>query len=113
MIGKEIWKDIKGYEGLYQVSTLGRVRSLNYRRKKKIALLVPRKKWNGYMEVYLFKDGWKKHYQIHRLVAEAFIVNSLNYPQINHKNEIKFDNRIGNLEWCSNEYNAKYKREDI
>lgn len=100
----EIWKDIDGYNGLYQISSLGRVRN------KKGRLISPRKKWNGYIEVQLYKASKKKHYQIHRLVAEAFIPNPNNLPQINHKNEIKFDNRLENLEWCDNSYNVNYSK---
>ena len=74
-------------------------------------ILSPRLKWNGYLEVQLTKNKQKKHYQIHRLVAEAFIPNYSNLPQVNHKNEIKFDNRVKNLEWCDNLYNKRYSSE--
>jgi carboxypeptidase C (cathepsin A) len=80
---EEIWKDIEGYEGLYQVSKMGRV------------------------QLYKNNKGYK-HFQIHRLVAMAFIPNPDNLPQINHKDENKANNRVDNLEWCTRKYNHNY-----
>lgn len=104
----EEWRDIKGYEGKYQVSNEGRVRSLDrigirgYNYKGKILKSRPNKR--GYMWVVL--EG--KNYSVHRLVAETFISNPNNYPIINHKDENTSNNCIDNLEWCTNEYNINY-----
>lgn len=101
----EEWKDITGYEGLYQVSNLGRVKSIGY---GKIKLLNPGTVGNGYLMVILYKDGKHKTFLVHRLVALAFIPNTENLPQVNHKNEDKTDNRACNLEWCDAKYNNTY-----
>lgn len=103
----EIWKDILGYEGLYQVSNLGNVRSLNYRRSGKTKLLKQGTD-NGYKRVELSKNGKKKKYWVHRLVAISFISNPNNYKEVNHKDEDKSNNNVNNLEWCTREYNNNY-----
>lgn len=103
---EEIWKDIKGYEGLYQVSNLGNVRSLNYNRENKIKLLTPCIK-RGYKSICLRKNS-KKFFLLHRLVAQAFIPNPNNLPQVNHKDENKQNNCVDNLEWCTSEYNINF-----
>ena len=97
----EEWRDIKGYEGLYQVSNLGRVRS-----ERKILKGTPDK--DGYLRVALCKNGTRKYFGIHRLVATAFIYNTNNYPCVNHKDENKTNNRAKNLEWCTIAYNNCY-----
>lgn len=104
----EIWKDITGYEGLYQVSNLGRVKSTQYFHGTNERILKPISTHNGYFRVHLRKDGKLKTFKIHRLVAEAFIPNPDNLPQINHKDEDKTNNRVDNLEWCSARYNCNY-----
>ena len=96
---KEIWKDIEGYEGLYQVSNLGKVKS-----KRKI--LSPAK--GEYLKVNLNKNGKQNTCYIHRLVALTFIPNQNNYTHINHKDENKYNNNVNNLEWCTNKYNINY-----
>lgn len=100
----EVWKDIVGYEGLYQVSNLGNVRSLNYRGTGLIRNLAPKENNCGRLWVLLCG----KAYLIHRLVAAAFIPNENGYPEINHKDENPKNNTVGNLEWCTGEYNKKY-----
>lgn len=112
---KEIWEDIKGYEGLYQVSNLGRVKSLDrYVRSKNNSIALKKGKLlkthtdkDGYLSICLYRTKCKK-FQVHRLVAEAFIPNPYNLPQINHKNELKDDNRADNLEYCDCCYNINY-----
>ena len=95
-------KDIKGYEGLYAVTSCGKVWS--YRRKK---FLTPAN-LNGYLRVCLYKDRQEKWCMIHRLVADAYIPNPENLPQINHKDENKANNCLQNLEWCDSKYNINY-----
>lgn len=113
---EEIWKDIKDFEG-HQVSNFGRVRSLNYNRTGKTKVLSPGETKGGYLRVHLCKNGKGKTFQVHRLVAEAFIPNPLNLPQVNHKDEDKTNNfcgtpendfNDGNLEWCDCKYNNNY-----
>ena len=108
---EEIWKDIKGYEGLYQVSSQGRVRSLarvdcgGRILKGKIMSNVRSGLYRG---INLRKNGKMVRYYIHRLVAETFLPNNSNLPQVNHKNEDKTDNRLVNLEWCDRKYNINF-----
>lgn len=104
----EIWKDIKGYEGLYQVSNKGRVKSLNYRRIGKEGILKGRPDKDGYLRIGLYKNKKQKPFYIHRLVAIAFLPNPNNLPQVNHKDENKENNHVENLEWCTSEYNNNY-----
>ena len=105
---KELWKDIKGYEGLYKISSYGRVKSLGNDKNRKEKILSSKSNREGYVRVYLFKDGKGKMYRVHRLVAEAFIPHPNNYPIINHKDEDKSNNIVSNLEWCTQEYNINY-----
>lgn len=119
----EIWKPVVGYEGVYEVSSFGRIRSLDRFRKYKDStpdslafvkgkMLKGKIDKDGYIEYALCvgKHKQMKYYRAHRLVAQAFIPNPNNYPIINHKNEIKDDNRVENLEWCNNQYNIEYSR---
>ena len=95
---KEIWKPIKGYEGLYEISNFGRIRrylQLNTNNK-------------GYKHITLIKDNKKTDVSIHRLVAEAFLDNPNNLPCINHKDENKLNNIVTNLEYCTYSYNSNY-----
>jgi hypothetical protein len=100
---EEQMKDIKDYEGLYQVSNLGTVYSV-----KSGKFLKPRKTKLGYILIDLYKNNKQKTYYLHRLVAQAFIPNPLNLPEVNHKSEIKTDNRVENLEWMSHKENINY-----
>ena len=100
---EEIWKDVVGYEGLYQVSNLGNVRNTNTRKHKKQML----NKY-GYYRLVLWKNNTGKNFVVHRLVAEAFIPNPNNFPYINHKDECKTNNNILNLEYCTPKYNSNY-----
>ena len=105
---KEEWRDIEGYSGLYQVSNLGRVKSLNYNRTGLEKILKPIKDGKKYLCVNLCKQGKQKHHKVHRLVGQAFIDNPNNYPQLNHIDEDKTNNQITNLEWCTAAYNNNY-----
>lgn len=108
----EIWKDIAGYEGLYQVSNLGRVKSLErvgYQgRIVKERILKFGKNGSGYYVVNLCKNANRKTFQIHRLVAKLFIDNKQEKPQINHKDENKTNNVVSNLEWVTAKENINY-----
>lgn len=112
---REVWKDIVGYEGLYQVSNLGRVKGLErvvmrgsnfVPVKEKIMTL--RFNQRGYLIAHLTKEGVQKQYMTHRLVAQAFISNPENKPQVNHINEVKDDNRVENLEWVTAKENINH-----
>ena len=113
------WKPVVGYEGLYEVSNRGNVKSL----PRKVAIFIKGthsetfrpgaslKSYvtsNGREQVTLYKNGREKHWNVHRLVALAFIPNPRNLPQINHKDENPLNNRVDNLEWCDAKYNGSY-----
>ena len=104
----EEWRDVVGYEGLYEISNFGRVKSLNYRKTGEEGLLSPQPTSRDYLQVGLSKNGKRKIYSIHRLVAIAFIPNPNDYPEVNHKDEDKSNNCVDNLEWCTSKYNANY-----
>lgn len=105
---EEIWKDVPGYEGLYKVSSLGRVMSVSYNRTNRPAIRVLRADRLGYLVVTLHNNNHSKTFKVHRLVAIAFIPNPECFPCVNHKDEDKMNNNINNLEWCSYSYNNKY-----
>lgn len=107
---KEVFKDISGYEGKYQVSNLGHVKSLNYNGTGKEKILQSTDNGYGYYRIHLFKNGKVKSYYLHRLVAQAFIKNPENLPEVNHINQNKKDNRVDNLEWVSSKYNVRYSK---
>lgn len=103
---EEIWKDIKGWND-YQVSNFGNVKRLNYRkteREKKIK----QQKCKSYLYITLSQNKKRKTFRVHRLVAEAFIPNPNNLPQVNHKDENPSNNCVSNLEWCDARYNSNY-----
>lgn len=119
---KEEWKDIPGYLGYYQISNLGRVKSLertivyppskyypNGRtRVLKEKIMTPSIDKKGYQFVQLFINGKFRSKKVHRLVAESFLLNPNNFPQVNHKDENKLNNSVKNLEWCTLIYNINY-----
>lgn len=113
---EEIWKDIPGYEGIYVVSNFGKVKSLQRTRKCSYGsirivyekILNHKIDKDGYHIVTLSKEGKTKCIGVHRLVAQAFLPNSYNFPMINHKDEDPSNNNVDNLEWCTAKYNSNY-----
>lgn len=103
----DVWGDVIGYEGKYQVNTKGEIRSLNYGRMNKICLLKPYLGNRGYLSVVLSKDNKTKIKMVHKLVAEAFIPNEDSKPFIDHINNIKTDNRVENLRWVTHKENMR------
>lgn len=119
----ERWKDIIGYEGLYQVSTYSRVKSLNCKHQQIEKILLQKISKQGYYIITLSKNNNLKYYRVNRLVAETFIPDKSNFKsmpdenrdeidldklEINHKDENKLNNRVDNLEWCTHKYNCNY-----
>jgi hypothetical protein len=118
----EVWKDVIDYEGIYQVSNLGRVKSLdrivwnkaNKSYSKITGIILKLDCANKYQQIHLTKNGKPSNFLVHRLVAKAFIDNPLNNPQVNHIDENKFNNRLSNLEWVSQSENINHgKRNEI
>jgi hypothetical protein len=101
----EQWKAIKGYEGRYEVSDTGKVRTFLRNKHRELKINIDKA---GYCTVVLYKDNNCKTVKVHRLVAQAFLENPLSLPCVNHKNEIKTDNRVENLEFCTVGYNNRY-----
>ena len=97
----EIWRDIKGYEGLYQVSNFGNIRNAKGRRLKQTYR-------GNYLKIGLSKNGHTRQISVHRIVAETFVDNPNNYPIVNHIDEDKVNNKADNLEWCTRSYNTLY-----
>lgn len=111
---KEVkWRDIKGHEGLYQVSDNGWVKSLNYRGTGREKILKQAINSKGYLEVRFKKDGKNKKFKVSRLVAEAFITNPEGKPQVNHINENKLKNTVDNLNWMTAKENINYGTRNI
>ena len=112
---EEIWKPIEGYEGQYEISSYGRVKSLKRPYENnggiqwtKERILSPGKDKDGYLQVNLHCNGKQHQRKIHRLVAQAFLPNPDNLPMVNHKDEDKTNNNVDNLEWCDHRYNMNY-----
>lgn len=99
----EIWRDIKGYENEYQISTIGRLKSI-----KSNLIMKPMVATNGYLIACLWQNNKQHKITIHRLVADAFLPNPHGLPEINHIDEDKMNNNVENLEWCSHKYNMNY-----
>jgi hypothetical protein len=118
----EQWKDIKGYEGAYQISNLGRIKSLDRicvemprgcKRHIKGKLMSPTDNGKGYMIISLKKHGTRKSKYIHRLVAEAFIPNPNSYTIVNHIDYNKKNNNVNNLEWCTQKDNIQHSSKNM
>lgn len=122
---QEIWKDIPYYEGLYQASTWGRVKSLNYHRENREKILTPARDKDGYLLILLYKDGKRVSRRLHKIIAETFKPDKTNFLSlihedrdkvsldslvINHRDEDKTNNNIDNLEWCTVGYNNSYSK---
>lgn len=111
---EEIWKDIPNFEGTYQVSNLGRIRSLDriveceHGVVRKLSGKIMKLSPGVYLRAHLYKEGKSYLISVHRLVAEAFIPNPDNLPMVNHKDENKHNNHFENLEWCTRQYNINY-----
>lgn len=114
----EQWHDVKGFEGIYKVSSLGRIKSLTRtitykngaKHLTKGKMLKPIMDSYGYYRATLYKNGHAYQRLVHRIVADEFVSNPNNYSDINHKNEMRTDNRSENLEWCTKKYNNNYGR---
>lgn len=112
----EKWRTIPNYEGYYEISTFGRIKSIDRDvphpkygfQHRKSRMLKPSLNKKGYLIVVLAKDGMRRAYTVHRLVAKTFLPNTNNTEVINHKDENKTNNRVDNLEWCSQKYNINY-----
>ena len=112
MAESEVWKDVAGYEGFYQVSNKGNVRSVERRDsrgcRRRGRMLKPGYDGSGYPQVNMYQNGKLKTKKVHRLVAEAFIPNLESLTHVNHKDEVKTNNELSNLEWCTHKYNMNY-----
>ena len=107
-MNKEIWRDVKGYEGLYQVSSEGRVKSLKRKGRRKERILKHQIDRNGYLRLNLCAGGKSRLFFVHRLVCQAFHENPDNNPCVNHIDENKTNNAASNLEWCTYEENINH-----
>lgn len=108
VVSVEIWKDVDGFEGLYQISSYGKIKSLHYYGGDREKVLIPIKDKDGYLTIGIWKNKKRHSRKIHRLVAAAFIPNPENLPQVNHKDENPENNMVENLEWCTCRYNINY-----
>jgi len=108
MTNMERWLPVAGYEGLYEVSDKGRIKSVKRFRNRKDRIMKPSTRRDGYLSVNLSKNGTVHSYVVHRIVATAFIPNPDNLEMVNHKDENKVNNCVDNLEWCTRSYNQIY-----
>lgn len=104
---QEIWKNIEWFKGMYQVSNTWKVRSMNYRNKNIVRELSQKTDWR-YMKIDLYSEWFKCTKNVHRLVAEAFLLKIVGKDEVNHKDFNKTDNRVENLEWCTQEENRNH-----
>ena len=109
----EIWKPIKGYEGLYEVSSFGNVRKIANNKTCKQKSISKRADVGGYYQVGLYRNGIRKFYRVNRLVAIAFIENPHNKPEVNHKDGNRTNNKVANLEWCTRSENAAHTYREL
>lgn len=114
---KEIWRDVPNFEGLYQISNYGNIKSLdkyvnsgikNNKKVKRKGRILKQYNKQGYLQISLTKNHKRYYFKTHRLVASAFIENPNNLPQVNHKDENALNNHVDNLEWCTAKYNCNY-----
>lgn len=112
MTSDEIWKNVPGYDKYY-ISNYGRVKNLDYKRSGREVIMLPGRIRNGYIVVVLSQNAVRKTYLLHRLVAEAFIPNPNNNPQVNHKDGDKTNNHISNLEWVTRKENVRHSFEKL
>lgn len=119
LLDNEIWKDIQGFEGRYQVSNMGRVKSLsrvtqlNGRARTEPEVVMAFTYRSGYPTLILRKDGKRYSRQVHRLVADAFVPNPNNYPIVNHKDFSRDNNEASNLEWCTQQHNVRWSAHNM
>ena len=102
----DVWKDVPGYEGLYKISNSGKVKSLRFNHSSKEKVLRNRIVGGGYCQVILYKNKNKKAFYVHVLVANSFILNPNNFPEVNHKDGNKTNNHVDNLEWVTSKQNS-------
>lgn len=105
----EIWRDVRDFEGYYKVSNLGRIKSLNYRKSGKEGIITPmHRNCDQYLRISLSKKGKKEYRYLHRIVAEAFIPNPYNFPEVNHIDTNPRNCNVNNLHWCTHEQNTNH-----
>jgi hypothetical protein len=105
----EIWRPVRDFEGVYEVSNLGRVKSLNYRNTGKPGIITPmHRNCDKYLRIALSKKGKKEYRYLHRIVAESFLSNPYNFPEVNHLDTDPRNCKVSNLEWCTRQHNVNY-----
>lgn len=105
----EIWRPVRDFEGFYEVSNWGRIKSLNYRQTGKEGIIKPmRRRCDNYLRIALCKNNKREYRYLHRIVAEAFIPNPYNFPEVNHLDTDPRNCKVSNLEWCTRQHNVNY-----